>query len=115
MSLDKYVFPGPRWHWKRIDTSLEFGPVDNLVRVSPEAQKPYEVFVSVPTEFIKFIYDVLKEQPAIDVCRLYLDQEVEGKLAKWAFGFVLTDMNQGKHQYDLWYYNASGFPSWARR
>lgn len=111
MSLDNYVFNGQRWKWRRIDTSLEFGPVDNLVRVSPENQKEYEVFVSVPAEFVKYLYDVLKDKPALRPCTLYLDQE--GK--RWSFGYSLLTVQNEKVYCDLWPYTASSFPSWARR
>jgi len=111
MSLDRYVFNRPRWNWRRINTSLEFGPVDNLVCVSPEGRKEYEVFVSVPAEFVKYLYDVLKDKPALAPCTLYLEQE--GK--RWSFGFSLTTVQQEKVYCDLWHYTESNFPSWAHR
>lgn len=111
MSLDKYVFNGQRWQWKRISTTLEFGPVDNLLRVTPEDAKPYEAFLSVPAEFVKFIYDLLKDKPVTGPVRLYLDEEV----GRWAFGFTLPVVGGELEHYDLWYYTESSFPAWARR
>ena len=103
MSLQgRYVFNGPKWHWTRLNYQIEYGPVDNLVTIRGENVKERHAHVSVPAEFVKFLHDTVEVK---SVVQLFLEQ----RSSRWAFGFTVDG-----ESYDLWYYTATGFPSWAR-
>lgn len=101
MSIDQYVFNGPKWNWRRIDYQIDYGPVDNLVTISSGQSKDKHVHVSVPAEFVKFLHDTVKVKGTVSLW-------LEHRENRWAFGFTT-----GSDDYDLWYYTASSFPLWA--
>lgn len=100
------VFDKPQWRWvPSAETKQIAGFVHNTVRIIGNGVSDSEMQVEVPTDFFKFLADVLK----YDTAQGYIDFYLELYEGHWLFGYEVAG---GKDMIDLWSYGNHP-PKWA--